>query len=104
MERVDEGTGTNKRAAGRQGKGDKQPAVMDVTKLRDDLPRLKKLKVASDEAAEDYANAITKSAEKAGVLSAVLRRAVNAYAGDDFAEEQRKVEQLHLVFEEVAKA
>lgn len=106
MERVGELTGNgkdkDKRAAGRKDKGN-QPAVMDVTKLRDSLTKLKNLKVAADDAASDYGDAVTKAAEKCGVLASVVRKVVSAYAGDDFEEEKRKVEQLALVFEEVAK-
>lgn len=98
------GNGAADKAQGRKGKGDNQPAVMDVTKLLEALPRLKKLKIAADEANEDLNNAITKEAEKAGLLSAVARKVVNAWSSDDFEEEHRKVEQLALAFDAAAKA
>lgn len=92
-----------KGAAGRKD-ASKQPAVMDVTQLREELPGLKKLLVAQEDAAEDYKNRVTKVAEKTGMLAAVVNKVVKAWSGDDFEEERRKVEQLSLAFEEVAKA
>jgi len=106
MERVGEssGNGKDKKAAGRKTKGDNQPSVMDCTKLREALPKLKKLKDALDEASEDFNNAVTKEAEKSGLLASVVRKVATAYTGENFEEEQRKAEQLHLAFEEAAKA
>ena len=104
MERVGEqsGNGKEKRAAGRKD-ASKQPAVMDVTKFKDDLPKLKKLIVAAEEANEDMNNAITKVAEKSGILASVVRKVAKAWAGDDLEEKRREAEQLHLAFEEAAK-
>lgn len=103
MERVQTGADKTPKATGRKGT-DKVAAVQDLTKLRDDLPRLKKLLLAKQEATEDYNNAVVKTAEKSGFLSNVVNKAVTAYAGDDFEEKHRQVQQLALVFDEVAKA
>ncbi|MDP2622094.1 MAG: hypothetical protein Q8P46_18280 [Hyphomicrobiales bacterium] len=107
MESVQTGTGKmngkDKKAAGRKDKRN-QPAVIEVAKLREDLTKLKRLKTALDEASEDFNGAVTKSAEKSGLLSSVVRKVVNAYTGENFEEEHRKVEQMSLAFEEIAKA
>lgn len=103
MERVGESTGSNKRAAGRKDAA-KTPAVMDETKLRDELPRLKKLLVTKDEATDDFNSAVTKVAEKSGYLASVVAKTVKAWASDDFEEKKREVEQLSLAFEAASKA
>lgn len=97
------GTGTNRRAAGRKD-ASKTPAVMDETKLREGLPRLKKLLEAREEANEDFNNAVTKLAEQSGYLASVVSKTVKAWAGDDFEEKKREVEQLSLAFEAAAKS
>lgn len=102
MERAEPNTTRATKPAGRKG-ADKTPAVQDATKLKEDMPRLKKLKIAADEAREDYQAAVVKTAEKSGFLSSVVSKAVNAYAGDDFEEKHRQVTQLALAFDEVAK-
>lgn len=79
----------------------KQEAVERPQILRESMEELVRLKKASDEAAADFSEAIKAKAKEAGFLASVVRRLVVARAGDKFAEKQREVEQLALVFEEV---
>lgn len=95
-------TSKTRRAAGRKD-ADKQPAVIEVAKLKERLPQLKKLSTAADEASTDFNDAVTAAAEKSGLLASVVRKVVKAWSGENFEEERRKVEQLSLAFEEISK-
>jgi hypothetical protein len=101
--RTQEITTPRRRAAGRKD-ATKQPAVMDATNLRERLPELKRLHDAMKEASANWNDAITAAAEECGLLSTTVSKVVKAWSGDSFEEERRKVEQLSLAFEEVAKA
>ena len=67
------------------------------------MDALVKLKVRADEAAEDFAEAVKKTAEQAGLLATVVRRFVVARAGEKFEEKRRECEQLDLLFSEVGE-
>ena len=91
MERVGEssGNGKDKKAAGRKTKGDNQPSVMDCTKLREALPKLKKLKDALDEASEDFNNAVTATIRQDAVVTTFRVQAINRDATQGRAERDR---------------
>ena len=76
-----------------------QEQVQDITKLSEDMPKLLKLKSAFDDAKTDYSEAVKKTAERSGHLAPVVRRLVDAKAGDRFDEVKRLVDQMASVFE-----
>jgi hypothetical protein len=81
---------------------DGQEKVISTKPIRESVTELCQLKVKAD-AARDRLNVAVKAvAEKSGLLSSVVRKFVNARAGENFEEEKRKVEQLGLVFDEVS--
>jgi hypothetical protein len=84
---------------GRKDKG--QEAVIQNESLQTRVEELIRLKKAADTASDDYAAAIKKCAEDSGLLSATVRKFVDARAGDKFDDAKTKVLQLALVFDEV---
>ena len=91
-----------KEPKGRQGH-DKHDAVIQTKLVGDKVEALVKLKVKADEAAEDFAAAVKKTAEASGMLATVVRRFVIARAGEKFEEKKRECEQLDLLFSEVGE-
>lgn len=88
------------RAKGRKD-SEGQEAVIKSGKAKDEIERLVKLKGEAEDAAEKYNDAIKYVAEQAGLLAGVLRKFVNARAGDKYDDEKRKAEQLVLCFDEI---
>jgi hypothetical protein len=104
MEQIGTTTGNGKsRQRSTEGRKDKtgQPAVMQPGVLKEKLNQLVKLKKAADEAATEFNEGVSKTAEKSGMLASVVRKVVTAAAGENFEEEKRKAEQMSLAFEEV---
>ena len=81
--------------------GDGQEVVIEMKPVREVLQELLELDKKARNAAQRRNDAIKAVAKKSGLLSSVVRKLVNARAGEDFAEEKRKVDQLALVFEEI---
>lgn len=97
---TDSHTGRNRtrRARGRQDKSG-QEAVQDITKLNDAMTKLLKLRADLTAATTDYSEAVKKAAESSGFLATVVRKLVDAKAGDKFDEVKRVVDQLGTAFE-----
>jgi hypothetical protein len=103
---MDAATATDKaisKARGRKN-SEGQEAIIYTTKAKNEIERLIKLKTKSEEAAEDFNNAVKHVAEQAGIQAGVLRKFVNARAGEKYEDEKRRCEQLALLFEEVGEA
>ena len=83
---------------------EKQPAVIKTKEVTDKIEHLIELHNAKREASTNYGDAVKAVAEKSGYLASVVRKLVNAKAGDDFDGEARKVEQMSLIFEECGDA
>ena len=90
--------GRNRNPRQRQDKSG-QEQVQNITALSEDMPKLLKLKSAFDDAKTDYSEAVKKTAERSGHLAPVVRRLVDAKAGDRFDEVKRLVDQMASVFE-----
>jgi hypothetical protein len=93
------------KAKGAKGRKDaeKQTMVITMEPVKDRIEDLILLLASADEASAKFDDAIKATAEKAGLLAAVVRKFVKARAGEKFEEEQQKVEQLSLIFEEVGQ-
>ena len=76
-----------------------QEAVIKMGPVRDSIMELVNLYTEAGEAGDRLNDAIKATAEKSGLLAAVVRKFVVARAGEKYAEEARKVEQLSLIFE-----
>ena len=98
---MDAATEVINKAKGARGRKDAegQEAVPQTKPVKDRINDLIALKVKADEAADKFNDAIKAVAEKAGLLASVVRKFVNARAGEKYEEESRKVEQLSLIFE-----
>ncbi|MDA8260241.1 MAG: hypothetical protein M0Z99_32185 [Betaproteobacteria bacterium] len=88
---------------GERGRKDaeKQEAVIKMKEVKDRIEDLVKLYNAAGDANDKLNDAIKATAEKAGLLSSVVRKFVVARAGENFEEAKRNVEQLSLCFDEV---
>lgn len=75
-----------------------QEAVIKLKVIEDREKELVRLHGAAKDAAEDFSTAITKASEDSGLNAAAVRKFIAAKAGDRFEAEQKKVEQLSLVF------
>jgi ABC-type uncharacterized transport system substrate-binding protein len=82
------------------GRKDKQnqEAVIKLSEVHDKIDNLIALHKTASEASACLNEGIKKIAEKSGLLASVVRKYVIARAGENFEEEQRKVEQLNLIF------
>lgn len=100
--RQEEGTTGRRGARGRKD-ADKQEQVIKTKIVKDRITELVQLKNNADSAANDFNDAVKKAAEDSGLLAATVRKFVVARAGEKFAEELRKCEQLNLLFEEVGE-
>ena len=78
-----------------------QEGVIKMKPAKDEIDRLVKLKGDAEEAADAYGAAVKFVAEQANLLASVVRKFVNARAGEKFEEERRKCEQLQLMFDEL---
>lgn len=88
--------GTRK-TRGRKDQGiEAVPNSAPVMEVIEDLVHLHHKKEAAN---ETYNAAVKKTAERAGLLSAVVNKFVSAKAGDKFEDEKKKVSQLALVFD-----
>lgn len=89
-----------RRAAGRQDK-DGSKKVIELDELRSRLDDLVALKIKAGRAQKSYAEAVTATAEKSGLLSSVVNKFVSSRAGSNFLDNKKRAEQLALVFEEI---
>lgn len=87
---------------GRKDK-DKQEAVIRCDVVRENIADLILLYNRAGAAATDYGDKVKAIAEMSGLLASTIRRFVTARAGNDFAEDKRKVQQMALVFDEVGE-
>jgi len=76
-----------------------QEAVIKMGPIKDNIMELVNLYTESNEAGAKLNDAIKATAEKSGLLASVVRKFVVARAGEKFAEEARRVEQLSLIFD-----
>ena len=90
-----------RQAVGRKD-AEKQEQVIELDVLRERSDYLVQLFYAKRDAAKEFGDAVKATAEKAGLLSTVVRKFVAAKAGDDYDDAKRKADQLALVFEEIA--
>mgnify|MGYP001563945639 CR=1 FL=1 len=88
------------KASGRKQK-DGTEDVIKVKPLKDAIDDLIVLHAKAMTARGKLNDAVKVVAEKSGLLSSVVRKLVNARAGENWEEESRKVVQLGIVFEEV---
>jgi len=91
----------HRKAVGRKD-AEKQEQVIELDVLRERTAELVRLFYAKRDAATAFGDAVKATAEKAGLLSTVVRKFVAAKAGDDYDDAKRKADQLPLVFEEIA--
>ena len=89
---------TISKARGRKD-ADKQEAVISTKPVKDRIADLIALYIKAGEASDKFNDAVKATAEKAGLLSSVVRKFVVARASEKYEEEARKVEQLSLIFE-----
>lgn len=108
--------GGGKRAKGERARGaakpdktpkgrkdaDKQEAVLQPKVVAERLEKLVGLARGVDDAKEDLNISIKRCAEDSGFLASVIRRRVMAAKGENFETKKREVEQLELLFSEVA--
>ena len=87
-----------RKAVGRQGT-DKQEAVIKLSQVKDKIDYLVGLHRTAETASKDLHDGIKAIAEKAGLLSSVVKRYVSAKAGDRFEDKVREVQQLSLLFD-----
>jgi hypothetical protein len=89
---------------GARGRKDKsgQEAVFSKSALQTRMPDLIMAYKHHKAVQQDFNEAVKAAAEKGGVLASVVRKYVAARAGENFTEERDKIEQLSLVFEELA--
>jgi hypothetical protein len=88
------------KARGRKDK-EGQESVIQMQPVKDNLQNLVDLWNKAKESNARLNDAVKATAEKSGLLASVVRRLVNAKAGEKYDEEANKVQQLALVFEEV---
>lgn len=84
---------------GRKSKPER-PIKLDEIK-GDTIQNLVLLHMSAKTAGNDLEAAIKAVAEKSGISAPVLRRYVNACAGDHYPDRKRDAEQLSLLFEEI---
>lgn len=89
-----------RRARGRKD-NDGQEAVLDLKAIKDRVPDLIKLHIATKEAREEYSEAIKASAEKGGINARSLRAYVRARASESYEKDKQYAEQLSLLFDEI---
>lgn len=75
--------------------------IIKMKPAKDEIGRLLKLKVACDEATENYNSAVKFVAEQAGLQASVVNKFVRARAGEHFEDKKRDCEQLQLMFDEI---
>ena len=80
-----------------------QPKVIQMESLRTRVDDLVDLRAKAAEAAEAYGEAVKATAEQAGLLSSVVRKFVDARAGEKYEEAKTKAQQLSLCFEEIGE-
>ncbi len=78
---------------------DNQEAVIKLSEVKDRIDYLVGLHNAAKDAGAELNDGIKAIAEKSGLLASVVRKYVVAKAGDKYEEEERKVQQLSLIFE-----
>lgn len=93
--------GKNGLVKGRKDKG--QEAVIKLESLGTRVDDLVLLFKKQQSAALEFNDAIKKTAEQSGLLSATVSAFIKAKAGDNFEDKKSKVLQLALVFEECDK-
>src|SRR3990172_2563317 len=103
MERVE--TTKANGSKGPRGRIDKdhQEQVLKDPVLREKVQQLVKTKKKLDDDAESYSDDVKAAAEKSGYHASTIRSVVAALASEDFDDKARKVAQLALAFEAVAK-
>lgn len=88
-----------------RGRRDKDGTEHTITlqPLRKKLKHLMTLKESSDAAREQLSKAVKGVAEETGLMSAVVRKLVNARCGERFDDERRAAEQTALIFDEIGE-
>ena len=102
MQTQDTNLKTEKKPRGRKN-ADKQEAIITMQPIKDAIDDLVGLHEKAAAASEKFNDAVKATAEKSGLLASVVRKFVQARAGEKFDEEKTKCEQLSLVFEEIGK-
>ena len=102
MEANTETNGKSKRKAKGRKDEEKQEAVIKTGALAVKADELVRLYKAQEYAANDFAEAIKTTAETAGLHAKNVRSFIIAKAGEKFEEKKAQVEQLALIFEEIA--
>lgn len=77
--------------------------TIDVTDLPKRIKTLEALLIKANEAANDYKEAVKKTAEKCGLQASVINKGVKAVVKVKTAESKRDAEQLVLVLETVGE-
>lgn len=105
MEQLGESGATRRRTRKPAGRVDRsgQEAVQDISKLNGEMQKLLKLRASLTDATTDYSEAVKKAAEKSGFLATVVRKLVDAKAGDKFEDVKRVVDQMGSAFELVGE-
>lgn len=102
MQTQDANLNTDKKPRGRKDAA-KQEAIITMQPIKDAIDDLVGLHEKAGAAADKFNDAVKATAEKAGLLASVVRKFVQARAGEKFEEEKTKCEQLSLVFTEVGQ-
>lgn len=82
---------------------DKQEAIISMLPVKESIEELVALHIKAGEASDKFSEAVKATAEKAGLLASVVRKFVQARAGEKFEEKKTECDQLSLVFEEVGQ-
>lgn len=98
------GTGRRRKANGadkEQGRKDSdgQEAAINLTELKKGMPKAIKLEKDLADAKADASAFYKKFAKACGLNTAQLKKAAKSYADEDVEAQQRKAEQMTLIFE-----
>ena len=95
---VGNGSGEDKPTGRKDGDG--QEAVVNVTALKNGMPKAIKLEKELADARADASAFYKKFAKECGLNTAQLKKAAKAYADEDAEAQRRKAEQMTLIFTE----
>lgn len=97
------GRQANGQARGRRDPATRQEATIETAVVKDRVQELVLLLQRSKDASTAYSDGVKAAAEKAGLQASVVRKFIEARAGEQFTERQRDARQLVLLFDEVGE-
>lgn len=100
--RIEKPAGYQTVVRGRKDRASKQEAVIETGVIGDRVQELVLLLQRAKDAGAAYNDGIKAAAEKAGLQSSVVRKFVEAKAGEHYDDKKRDAMQLVLLFDNVA--